>query len=388
MQGGINMIKAESFINSALHYGFSFYTGVPCSLLTPFINHVIDDEKLHYVMAANEGEAVSIAAGAKLGGRGSVAIMQNSGLGNAVNPLTSLHAIFKIPILLIITWRGEPNKIDEPQHQLMGNITLKLLELMKINWAYFPSDEKDIEVVLKQAVVSMQENNMPFALVMKKGSVDSCQLNSRPKAKLVNTVAYRKNTALPLYTRQQILQCVQENATNNSLLIATTGYTGRELNALADNINQFYMVGSMGCASSLGLGLALAQPTKKIIVLDGDGALLMRMGALATIGYERPANLLHIVLDNQCHESTGGQFTVSDSVDFCSIAAACGYEHIVSSIDIETIKTEVMKTSKKLSFIHIRTKTGVPENLPRPDVTPEQVATRLHQYLNAKVDIK
>ncbi len=367
-----------------MDHGFNFYTGVPCSLLTPFINHVIDDEKLHYVMAANEGEAVSIAAGAKLGGRGSVAIMQNSGLGNAVNPLTSLHAIFKIPILLIITWRGEPNKTDEPQHRLMGNITLELLELMNINWAYFPSDEKDIDVVLKKAVASMQENNMPFALVMKKGSVEPCQLNSRPKAKFFNRITHTQNTALPLYTRQQVLQCVQKNASANSLLIATTGYTGRELNALADHINQFYMVGSMGCASSLGLGLALAQPRKKIIVLDGDGALLMRMGALSTIGYERPTNLVHIVLDNQCHESTGGQFTVSDSVDFCSIAAACGYERIVSSIHLETVKTAVMERPKQLSFIHIRTKVGVPENLPRPNVTPEQVATRLSQYLTEK----
>lgn len=375
------MIKAESFIQAAQKHGFDFYTGVPCSLLTPFINYVIDDNTLQYVIAANEGEAVSIAAGAELGGKHSIVMMQNSGLGNAINPLTSLHAIFKIPVLLIVTWRGEPGQADEPQHKLMGEITVELLELMKIDWAYFPSNEGEIEAVLNQAVLSMKEKQTPFALVMKKGSVESCELNSQPKTKPLNNLPYKQNSRSSQYTRQQVLQSIQASVSDSTLLIATTGYTGRELYALADKPNQFYMVGSMGCASSIALGLALSQPHRKIIVLDGDGALLMRMGALATIGYERPPNLLHIVLDNQRHESTGGQFTVSDSIDFCSIAAACGYEYMLSTTEIEELKTVVSSPCQQLSFVHIKITPGIPDKLPRPEITPQQVAERLRGFI-------
>lgn len=377
------MIKAEYFVQIARKKGFGLYAGVPCSFLKPFINYVIDSPDIQYVGAANEGEAVAIAAGAELAGMRSVAMFQNSGLGNAVNPLTSLHQIFRIPILLIVTWRGEPEGApDEPQHKLMGAITPQLLELMQIPWAYFPTETDQIESTLDHALEFMAEHQKPYALVMKKGSVESVSLNSRlalkPPSAILEPAPALKEIK---YSRQELLQVIQAASQPADILLATTGYSGRELYALEDRNNQFYMVGSMGCISSLGLGIALVQPTQRVIVIDGDGAVLMRMSALAIIGYERPPNLLHILLDNQCHESTGGQKTVSHSIDFGAIAAACGYEKVVCVNTPEEVQTVIESTTEQLTFLHVKTKLGIPDKLPRPKITPPEVAQRLRQFI-------
>jgi len=377
------MIKAEDFVQIATEKGFGLYAGVPCSFLKPFINYVIDSPDIQYVGAANEGEAVAIAAGAKLAGTHSVAMFQNSGLGNAVNPLTSLHQIFKIPILLIVTWRGEPEgAYDEPQHKLMGAITPQLLELMHIPWAYFPTETRQIESSLNQAVKFMDEHKKPYALIMKKGSVEPVSLNASMGLKLPPTILEPSHTFEEIRnSRKDILQVIQAASQPTDILLATTGYNGRELYALEDRKNQFYMVGSMGCISSIGLGIALVQPTKRVIVIDGDGAMLMRMSALAIIGYERPSNFLHILLDNQCHESTGGQDTVSHSIDFSSIAVACGYETVERVNTPQEVQTYIESTTKQLTFLHVKTKPGIPDKLPRPKISPPEVAQRLQQFI-------
>jgi phosphonopyruvate decarboxylase len=377
------MIKAEDFVQIAKKKGFGLYAGVPCSFLKPFINYVIDSPDIQYVGAANEGEAVAIAAGAELAGMRSVAMFQNSGLGNAVNPLTSLHQIFQIPILLIVTWRGEPEGApDEPQHKLMGAITPQLLEVMQIPWAYFPTETEQIEATLDNALEFMVAHQKPYALVMTKGSVESVSLNSRLALKSPSAILEPTPTLKDTkYSRQDILQVIQTISQSNDILLATTGYSGRELYALEDRDNQFYMVGSMGCVSSIGLGIALVKPRQRVMVIDGDGAILMRLGALATIGYERPANLRHILLDNQCHESTGGQSTVSHSIDFCTIAAACGYEKIACATTPQEVQTFIESASDKLSFLHVKIKPGIPDKLPRPKITPPEVANRLRQFL-------
>jgi phosphonopyruvate decarboxylase len=166
-------------------------------------------------------------------------------------------------------------------------------------------------------------------------------------------------------------------------VIATTGFTGRALYALEDRPNQFYMVGSMGCASSLGLGLALSQPQRRVVVLDGDGAALMRMGALATIGYERPANLIHILLDNEIHESTGGQATVSHSVDLAAVAQACGYPRVVRAGSLDELAAAAHEAGDELTFVHVKTRPGEEKNLPRPTIKPWQVAERFRAWLRA-----
>jgi len=377
------MIAAESFIQAAKEQGFGLYTGVPCSYLTPFINYVIDSPDLRYIGAANEGEAVAIAAGADLAGMRSVVMFQNSGLGNAVNPLTSLNYIFKIPILVITTWRGQPGGTpDEPQHELMGAITPQLLDLMQVPWEYFPTDTEAISPTLARAVAHMTEHKTPYALIMTKGAVATCQLNSLLSYKLLSVQpAPTVITEKPSSTRQEILQAIQAASLPQDVILATTGFTGRELYALADKENQLYQVGSMGCISSLGLGIALTQPQRRVIAIDGDGAALMRLGALATIGYQRPANLLHILLDNHTHESTGGQSTVSHSIDFGAIASACGYEQVVTATTPQQVKSLLQSPLEKLTFLYIPTKSGVPNGLPRPIITPLEVAQRLRKFM-------
>jgi phosphonopyruvate decarboxylase len=324
---------------------------------------------------------VAIAAGAELGGRRAVAMFQNSGLGNAVNPLTSLTHTFRIPILIIVTWRGEPGgAADEPQHELMGQITPRMLETMGIPWALFPRETGDVGPALDRAVASLEKEGRPFALVMQKGSVADCALEpGRPMVRPPRAAA--PAPALPSATRLEILRAVQAATGPGDVLVATTGYTGRELAALDDRPNQLYMVGSMGCAASLGLGLALARPERRIIVLDGDGAALMRMGVLATLGHELPPNLLHLVLDNGRHESTGGQATVSATVDFCGVAAASGYPVVQAAGEPARVQALVADRAPGLRFIHVPTRPGVAPGLPRPTVKPPEVAARLRRHL-------
>lgn len=379
------MIAAQDFIVRAQAHGFALYSGVPCSYLKPFINFVIDSPDLRYVGAANEGDAVAIAAGAELAGARSVAMFQNSGFGNAVNPLTSLNYTFRLPVLLIPTLRGEPGgPADEPQHELMGAITTGLLDLMRIPWEYFPTEADAIEPALQRAVAHMDSEHTPYALVMRKGSVAPAALTTAPRERLPQQLAAVVANARA--SRQAMLHAVQTvtGPDSGAVVIATTGYTGRELYACEDRINQLYMVGSMGCAVTLGLGIALAQPQRKVVVLDGDGAALMRLGAQSTVGFEAPANLVHVLLDNGIHESTGGQATVARSVDFCAIAAASGYRSVQSLAQPDEVAAAVEQAFADNAgpiLIHAPTLPGVPDKLPRPTITPAEVGQRLRDFL-------
>lgn len=375
------MIEAQQFIHAASQRGIDFYAGVPCSYLTPFINQVITSPDIQYVGAANEGDAVAIGAGAELGGRRAVVMFQNSGLGNAVSPLTSLNYVFRIPVLVITTLRGEPGGApDEPQHELMGEITTRLLEEMQIPWEYFPAEEAEIKPALDRALAHMDSERRPYALVMRKGTVKPSPLRANYPTKPI--VAVEPSVVDATSKRRDMLNAIQSSATGKDVLIATTGYTGRELYGCSDRPNQLYMVGSMGCASSFGMGLALASPRHRVIVIDGDGAALMRLGAMTSIGYERPANLVHILLDNSVHESTGAQPTVSKSVDFCSIASACGYENVIRTADPKLLGATLSGETRKLTFIHAPMIPGIDGELERPIIRPAQVAERLRQFLS------
>jgi phosphonopyruvate decarboxylase len=230
----------------------------------------------------------------------------------------------------------------------------------------------------------MAKTGLPFAFVMKKDSVDSWPLKAKPSAREIFDAPPRAARFRPASaTRMEMLESLRAAARPGDALLATTGFTGRELYALEDSENQLYMVGSMGCVSSLGLGMALAQPKRRIIAVDGDGALLMRLGALSTVGYERPPNLVHIVLDNGAYESTGGQTTLSGSVDLPAIAAACGYprtREVTTPAELRAALDD--HANDGLSFIHARILSGVPDGLPRPKTTPEEVARRLERFLS------
>jgi phosphonopyruvate decarboxylase len=392
------MLEARDFVEAARLRGFQWYAGVPCSYLTPFINYVLQDPDLHYVSAANEGDAVALAAGVTLAGDGrggtgrAIAMMQNSGLGNAVSPLTSLTWTFGLPQLLIVTWRGQPGVADEPQHALMGPITPTLLETMQIAWELFPTEAAQLSAVLERALAHMNATGRPYALLMQKGSVAPTELH--PAAP--QTVA--QGPAAPVWVRrgaatpeqrpsraQALREIVAHTREGESVLLASTGFCGRELYAVADRVNHLYMVGSMGCVTPLALGLALARPDLKVIALDGDGAALMRLGALATVGATAPRNLWHLLLDNSAHESTGGQATVSATVAFADVAAACGYQTCLDT-DSAAQLPDWLKLSDGPHFARLLTRTGTPQDLPRPKVTPWQVRERFMQHIEFKVD--
>ncbi len=376
------MITAQDFLGAGARASFDFYTGVPCSFLTPLINGVLSDRGLRYVGAASEGEAVAIAAGAWLAGRTTVVMCQNSGLGNAVNPLTSLNAPFRIPTLLVTTWRGEPGLKDEPQHELMGVITHDLLRLIGTPPAAFPNTPEQLDPAFAAATRAMAETGLPVAWVMRKGDVEDSPLDQPPLVPAPPGRRDRFEQGGERPTRATALEAFLGGVDPEAAVIATTGKCGRELFTLADREQHLYQVGSMGGASGMGLGLALNTP-RPVVVLDGDGAALMKLGAFATIGAYRPANLTHILLDNGVHDSTGGQATVSAGVDFAAIALACGYRYAASCDSLQGFGAalEAAYTLDGPRLIHLRIAPGSMDKLGRPTVSPAEVAQRFKAFV-------
>jgi phosphonopyruvate decarboxylase len=367
------MIESNQFIEACIEAGYRSFTGTPCSYLKPFINSVIDHPAVNFYPSTNEGDAVAFASGLWVGGKKSVVVFQNSGLGNAVNPLTSLNQISKIPVLGIVTLRAEPGgEKDEPQHHLMGKITTELLDLMEIPWAPFPTKAEDVTPALERAFSFMEEKRMPFFFAMSKDSVHEYSLKN-------------KGHSANRPTRTEILTVIHQKIPLDIPVIATTGKTGRELFTIEDHPRNFYMVGSMGCALSMGQGLQLALD-RPVCVVDGDGALMMRMGSMGLMGIlDDLRSLLHIVLDNGAHDSTGGQSTGSEKIDLGLIAKGCGYEKVydIETLDEFTKCIDSLLNSKLTSktFIRMRISIGSPKTLGRPTVTPADVSLRLKSYL-------
>lgn len=377
------MIQAEVFLQEMRQLGVQLFSGVPCSYLTPLINTVIGSSQVDYIGAANEGDAVAVACGAELGGKHGAVLLQNSGLGNAVSPLTSLTAVFRLPALLLVTWRGHPDeRRDEPQHEVMGQITPRLLELMGIPWEVLPQNEDDYRPALTRAIARMERTKGPSALIVRKGTFLGDESPGRQETSRLRTASPPSSVSPWPLDQDEVLRTVQASVDACDAVLATTGYTGRALYALADRPSQLYMVGSMGCVSSLGLGLAKVQPSRRIVVLDGDGAMLMRLGALATIGHEHPDNLTHVLLDNSVHDSTGSQATSSSTIDLAAVALACGYPNVLRVGTTDDLRQALSSGPSGLTFIHLRTKPRSARKLPRPEVTPPEVAERFRLWLS------
>jgi len=381
------MISAFSFIDHLRRLGYSQYAGVPCSFLTSLINYVIGDPALDYVGATSEGEAVGITFGAFLAGRKTVTMCQNSGLGNMVNPLTSLNYPFRVPTLLILTWRGQPEVKDEPQHEQMGRIMHRLLDTLEIPWLPFPASETEIAKTMAHAEASMKERKRPFALVFQKGSVAPHPLSGRLESESIKTdlrqnlLANRKERP----TRTAAIELILDALAGDEAIIATTGKTGRELFTISDRANHLYVVGGMGTASAIGFGVAHALPKQPVVVIDGDGAALMKLGALATIGFYQPPNLLHIILDNEAHDSTGGQQTASGTTRFATIAAAANYRSAFAVDRPKEIRDAVrlLRHRRGPSLLHVKIQPGSPAKLGRPTVPPHEVKERFSQFLSS-----
>jgi len=378
------MIDLHAFGTLLQRMGYTFFTGVPCSLLKDLINYSMNH--FRYVIATNEGEAVAIAAGAHLGGTKACVLMQNSGLANALNPLTSLNECFEIPVLGFIGWRGEPGAEDEPEHTLVGEITGALLKTCRIPYGVLSTEMDEIERQLHAADEHIRKNK-PYFFLVRKNTFSEEKL-SRGTAPGIARAAHRGETAYgktaPVRpTRLEVLEVVSGLKGDDTVVLTSTGKTGRELFELQDSPHNFYMIGSMGCVSSIGLGAALVRSDKRVIAIDGDGALLMRMGSLATNGYYRPSNMLHLLLDNNSHDSTGGQDTVSANVDFVEIAHSCGYDKACSTNELGEVEKNISdwKNTPALTFVHVAIRKGSKKNLGRPTVKPHQVKERLMSFL-------
>jgi phosphonopyruvate decarboxylase len=367
-------VSSERFVDALSAAGAGPYIGVPCSYLRPFIDYVIDRDDLSYVAATNEGEALAIAAGAQLAGRRPVVMLQNSGLGNLVNPLASLIEPFRIPVLLIITLRGDPaGKPDEPQHALMGRITRDLLRVLEVEHDWFPATDAEIAPAIARATAHMNQTGRPFAFILRRDVVtEYTPRRAGPAADVAHP------------SRREALAAVHAALAGDTIVVATTGKTGREWFELDDRPRNLYLVGSMGCAPSVALGLA-EETSAPVLVLDGDGAALMRLEAMASVGHRRPARFTHIVLDNEAYDSTGAQRTISASVDFPGIARACGYATAQSVVGADALRAAVVaaRGSGGPHFIHCRIGLGASAGLGRPKVAPHEVAERLRASLRS-----
>lgn len=374
------MLSTDKFYNALSSNGVDLFTGVPDSLLKDFCAYVTDHTDAHHnIIAANEGAAVGIAAGHYLAtGNLPIVYMQNSGIGNAVNPLMSLadDRVYSLPMLLLIGWRGEPGVHDEPQHARQGEVTLPLLEAMRIPYHILPAIDEDGLETLAQAAAQARELSKPVALVVRKGTFSSYSLKNKP----VNTLTL---------TREQALEIIIGTLAEDAVTVSTTGKLSRELFELRERIDKdhsrdFLTVGSMGHSSSIALGIALEHPERPVVVLDGDGAFLMHMGAITNIGTLAPANLLHIVVNNGAHESVGGQPTAAFSIDIPAVARACGYRATYSADSDESLRNSLSRacTEEGPTLIEVKTRVGSRPDLGRPTNTPVQnrdlFMSRLH----------
>ena len=362
------MINPILFLEGLIKRGITFCAGVPDSLLANLCASIdYAGNRIKHVIAANEGNAVGLAIGYHLAtGRSGMVYMQNSGLGNATNPLVSLAdpEVSKIPMLLVIGWRGEPGVIDEPQHITQGKITIQQLDLIGIPY-WIVSSESQIEEVLDAAVNTMLDIGSPVAIVVKKSVFSESE----------SPQDFISESSI---LREEILREIVELATTRCLIIATTGKTSRELYEIrvqrGEQPKDFLTIGGMGHASSIALGFALAKPNFRTICLDGDGSMLMHMGALPVIAKEGPPNLVHVLLNNSVHESVGGQPTAATHICFRTLSMAIGYKGYYIVRNTSELRTQWEKIQSAVGpvLVEVKIKVGSRGNLGRPTHTAEQ----------------
>ncbi|SNS59810.1 phosphonopyruvate decarboxylase [Ekhidna lutea] len=359
------MLNPEKFLKSIRAQGVEFSTGVPDSLLKDFCS-VITDEGAD-IIAANEGGAIALAMGHHLAtGKIPLVYMQNSGFGNCVNPLTSLADpdVYSIPMLLLIGWRGEPGVKDEPQHVKQGRISEELLQTMGIDYAVLSDDEKGAEEQLKVAFNTMNVTKAPFALLVKKGTFEKYKLQTKVEN------PYTIN-------REEVIEWMLRKMEEEAVVVSTTGKSSREVFEIRAKYNMghgkdFLTVGGMGHASQIALGIALSKKDRPVYCLDGDGATIMHMGSGAIIGNQSAANYKHILINNGCHESVGGQATVGFAIDFQKIAEASGYKQTWMVKEMAELPGiwEQFQNADGPVLLEIRTTEESRADLGRPTTTP------------------
>ena len=370
------MIEASDFCALLSRHNLDFFTGIPDSLLKNFCSYLESNcNPSNYIIASNEGNAISIGIGYHLATkRIPVCFLQNSGLGNLINPITSLanKNIYSIPSLLIIGWRGEPGVKDEPQHIFQGEITERQLELLGISYLIVDCNTQlsDLEIWLNN---KLKDPHGPMALIIRKGTF--------------RDASYSPNCKYPdAMTRESALRKITE-LSKNTPIVSTTGKTSRELYEIRNSSNShhldFLTVGGMGHTSSIALGIALAKPDKTIICIDGDGSLIMHMGALAIMAEKNPKNLKYILLNNSAHESVGGQPTIASTIDFRKICDGLSINRYYAAKTVNQIQAiwKSFYDECNFSFLEIKIKTGSRKDLGRPKTSPSQNKEAFMEYL-------
>jgi phosphonopyruvate decarboxylase len=359
---------------------------VPDSLLKNICSYITDNtDSKNHIIAANEGNALALGVGYYLASEKLPLIyMQNSGLGNIVNPLLSIadKEVYSIPMLLMIGWRGEPGAKDEPQHKKQGRVTLEMLNAMEIPYKILSEsmDDTQAEKAIKEASDYALENNTPYALIVKKNSFSSYKLQQ-------NYIA-----DLPL-NREDAIKIIVDNLEDKDVVVSTTGVTSRELFEYRELLKQghekdFLTVGGMGHADQIALGIALQKPDRNIFCFDGDGATLMHMGSMPINGNMDCNNFRHVVFNNGAHDSVGGQPTVGYSTNFQRIATASGYDLVLEATtenDVRDCIEKIKKFTGKV-FLEVKVKKGFRDNLGRPTTTPIENKQKLIKFIGKKYE--
>lgn len=373
------MIRPQFFYDTLAGYGIDFYAGVPDSLLKNLCAYITDHaDAAHNIIAANEGGAMGLAAGHYLAtNQIPVVYMQNSGEGNIINPLASLTDpdVYNIPVLLVIGWRGKPGVHDEPQHVKQGKVTTGLLNVMGIDYTVLSKEEEKADAQIKKAVAYMQATKQCYALVIEKDTFDTYILQNVEKNDLT-------------MSREEAIQTVAAALDEKDVIVSTTGMISRELFEYRTQMNQgherdFLTVGSMGHASQIALGIAMAKPDRRVWCFDGDGATIMHMGSMAIVANKTPKNYVHVVFNNGAHDSVGGQPTVGLKIDLPAIAKAVGYKHVYSCNTKDYLQ-ELLQTLIKQDgpiLLQVCVKKGNRKDLGRPTTTPIQNKEALMEFL-------
>lgn len=354
-------MKAAEFIEFLKQNGVSDFTGVPCSIFKEVIDHLEKHES--YLIASSEGEAMGIAGGIAVAGRVPAVIMQNDGFGNTVNPLTSLTKLYELPAVLVISWRGEPGKKDAPQHVWSGRTLIDLMKVFEIDFILMEPDLNEQKAEISGLIEKARAQNKVVALIVRAGVFEEAEI---PQPKHDDRLS-----------RRQAIETVMELIDDDTPVFSATGKPSRELYTVRDRKNNFYVVGSMGCTSSIAFGYYL-KTGKKTVVLDGDGGVLMKMGTLATLGFYQPEKFLHICLDNETYESTGGQTTAASVIDLSAVARACKYPNVAQVKTANEIRSfiKAFHANPRLSFLHIKVKNETEAGLGRPKEKPAELKHR------------
>lgn len=364
------MINQEKFFHALTQAGVEFFCGVPDSYLNAFCTYLsqnVTEDK--HLIAANEGNAISAASGYHfVTGTVPLVYMQNSGMGNALNPLMSLvdRHVYSVPMVLLIGWRGDPSASDHSQHKTQGETTTKLLDLLNIPYRIIEDNDASIQETAQWAVRTAQETSCPTALIAKKGVL----AEKEKKAPVGNE--------LPM-TREDAMTVVLDHADKEAIIVATTGRATRELYFLRDereetHDNDILNVGAMGHASSIAMGVALAKPDRQVICLDGDSAAIMHMGAMSMASHNHLPNFIHVILNNGAHESVGGQPSVGQKIRFADIAKACGYRAVMVDNEEDLISAlSELSDGKGASLIDVRIRQGMRPVLPPLEIDHAEI---------------